>query len=866
MNSRRTPSFRREVIPAVMLLLLALAAVVLSAGNDSPALHSILDTGVFLLSAMIAFLLWDMGWRTGQLLARLEAVCFAVVALLELLHVITALDFSEAPRFAVLLRLGTWSPAAYLLPLGLLLALPMSRRNLGEFAFGSSMLVIAGTLMLLFAVVPRYSSPAILGMARPTLALVPLLWALVSVAYWRLRDQHRLARVFAAFAAITLFVPLLMLFSQGPADKVAITTHLIRIVGELYLLVTLIQVGTEDTAQRMRVEEELKLGFEALEARVAERTRELEARNADLRHEAEVREEAEQRTRVQVERLELLRNITRAIAERQDLHDIFQVVVRNLEEHLPVDFAAVLDYQETGRKLTVSRVGPRSGSLASTLDMGVGQPVDVDDSAFFRFEAGQLVYEPDVAGLRYQFPQRLAGAGLRSLVIVPLLVDDRSGVFGVLVVARRSALAFTSGDCEFLRQLCDHVSLAVNQAQLHESLKKAYEDLKASQNAVMQQERLRALGQMASGIAHDINNAISPVALYVETLLTHESGFSERARKQLAIIQRSVDDVAHTVSRMGEFYRQRPAETQLAPVDVNGVLADVLEITRARWSDMAQRRGAVIETRVENQGDSPVILGIEAEIREALINLVLNATDAMPDGGKLTLSSGHVSEPVHDAGRQVFIEVADTGSGMDEATRRRCLEPFFTTKGERGSGLGLAMVYGITQRHGIDIDIRSEPGKGTRFRLLFPMTACAPHSSGTLRIPKLPSNCRILLIDDDALLLTSLCEVLMNEGHEVQTAAGGRAGIDTFLEAHSAGRPYPVVITDLGMPHVDGRAVAAAIFAAAPATVIIMLTGWGQRLIASGDIPTGVTAVINKPPKLAELRRLLAEHSAVKSP
>src|SRR5688572_26524389 len=111
MNSRRAPSFRREVIPAVMLLLLALAAVVLSAGNDSPALHSILDTGVFLLSAMIAFLLWDMGWRTGQLLARLEAVCFAVVALLELLHVITALDFSEAPRFAVLLRLGTWSPA-----------------------------------------------------------------------------------------------------------------------------------------------------------------------------------------------------------------------------------------------------------------------------------------------------------------------------------------------------------------------------------------------------------------------------------------------------------------------------------------------------------------------------------------------------------------------------------------------------------------------------------------------------------------------------------------------------------------------------------------------------------------------------------
>jgi hypothetical protein len=219
MDVRRTLRSRGEIFSAVVLLLLALAAVVLPVGSDFPALHSILDTGVFLLSAMIAFLLWDLGWRTDHLLARLKAVCFVVVAVLELLHVFTALDFSGAPDFAFLLRLGTWSPAAYVLPLGLLLALPLSRREANEAVFGLSLLVIAGALMVFFAVVSRYSEPGLFGMTRPTLILAPLLWVMVGIGHWRIRDEDRLAPVFGVFAAITLFVPMLMLYSVAPADR-----------------------------------------------------------------------------------------------------------------------------------------------------------------------------------------------------------------------------------------------------------------------------------------------------------------------------------------------------------------------------------------------------------------------------------------------------------------------------------------------------------------------------------------------------------------------------------------------------------------------------------------------------------------------
>jgi signal transduction histidine kinase/ActR/RegA family two-component response regulator/methyl-accepting chemotaxis protein len=563
------------------------------------------------------------------------------------------------------------------------------------------------------------------------------------------------------------------------------------------------------------------------------------------------RMDRERKRQAQLERLALLQQITRAIGERQDLASIFQIVVRTLEDQLPIDFGCICLYEPEAKRLLVTRVGVRSQELAMELALTEHAYIDIDENGLSHCVRGKLVYEPDISKVPFAFPQRLASGGLRAFVAAPLLVESQ--VFGVLVAARRAPESFSSIECEFLQQLSEHVALAAHHANLYSALQTAYEDLRRNQQAVMQQERLRSLGQMASGIAHDINNAISPVALYTDALLEREAGLSEQGRDQLQTIQRAIHDVAATVARMREFYRQRGTQVMLAPVQLNGLVPQVVELTRARWQAMSQERGITVEVCTELDPALPSITGAESELREALTNLVLNAVDAMPQGGTLTLRTRATPAGL------VQIEVADTGLGMDEDARRRCLEPFFTTKGERGTGLGLAMVYGAVQRHSADVEIESAIGQGTTIRLIF-------SASGQVVLPVeleplvVLSGRRILVIDDDPVLLQTLRITLEGDGHLVTTASGGREGIDRFFAA-AGKQPFQLVITDLGMPYVDGRKVAAAIKSVSPGTPVIMLTGWGQRLVADGDIPPHVDKVLGKPPKLRDLREALAQVS-----
>ncbi|MGE0680218.1 MAG: PAS domain S-box protein [Candidatus Binatia bacterium] len=571
---------------------------------------------------------------------------------------------------------------------------------------------------------------------------------------------------------------------------------------------------------------------------------------------------AEQKLQAQLERLNLLNRITQAIGERQDLQSIFQVVIRSLEDNLPIDFDCLCLYDSADEALTVASVGVRSEALAMELAMSEQARIPIDQNGLTRCVRGQLVYEPDISQIQFPFPQRLLRGGLHALVVVPLLVESK--VFGVLVAARRQPHSFSSGECEFLRQLSEHVALAAHQAQLYSALQQAYDDLRQTQQVVLQQERLRALGQMASGIAHDINNALSPVALYTESLLAQELTLSPHARERLEIVQRAIEDVTQTIAHMREFYRQREPQLTLTPVDLNLLMHQVVGLSRARWSDMPHQRGIVIKLVSELERNLPVIMGVESEIRDTLINLIFNAVDAMPDGGTLTLRT-RTSESASVAGeapplRRVQVEVTDTGVGMDEKTRQRCLEPFFTTKGERGTGLGLAMVYGMVQRHSADMEIDSTVGEGTTVRLIFAEPIAA---ASRLNLPgdqgPAPDRLRLLIVDDDPLLLKSLRDTLEGDGHLITVADGGQAGVDAFFAARERGEPFAVVITDLGMPYMDGRKVAAAIKATAPTTPVILLTGWGQRLEAEGEALPHVDRILSKPPKLRELRAALAE-------
>jgi signal transduction histidine kinase/CheY-like chemotaxis protein len=411
-----------------------------------------------------------------------------------------------------------------------------------------------------------------------------------------------------------------------------------------------------------------------------------------------------------------------------------------------------------------------------------------------------------------------------------------------------------------------------NQVRLSEGAQKAYDELRRTQQQVVQQERLRALGQMASGVAHDINNALCPVTGYAEILLNTLPDLPEIAQRDLRIIHHAGEDIAHIVKGLREFYRRRSDREELECVDINQLIEEVIELTRPRWRDQAQRDGISIEIRRELQADLPRLPSDPGDLREALINLIFNAVDALPQSGTITLTTRLANGVGSDqtvAGRQeLVIEVRDSGIGMDEKTRQRCLEPFFSTKAQRGgTGLGLAMVYGMMQRHEGSIEIESAPGRGTCVRLTFPVRP-APVRSDYVPAGQMAPNrsLRILCIDDEPQVQGLLKDCLSGLGHRVTTASSGKEGVELFRAALSTKQAYETVITDLGMPGIDGHQVARAIKAESPSTPVVMLTGWGTEMKENGETAPEVNALLGKPTRIPELNRVLQKLTSPQQP
>jgi PAS domain S-box-containing protein len=371
--------------------------------------------------------------------------------------------------------------------------------------------------------------------------------------------------------------------------------------------------------------------------------------------------------------------------------------------------------------------------------------------------------------------------------------------------------------------------------------------------SMVQAERLRALGEMAMGVAHDFNNLLSAILGRAQLLKLHFSKYDGPEKRKstsyliegLTLIEQAALDGAEIIRRIQD-YTQARGEEDYTRVDLNQLIRDVIELTRPRWKSKAEAEGIKVDIQ-EDRRHLPPVSGNPSELREVITNLVLNAIDAMPHGGNLTIRT--------KTDRRVnSIHIEDTGKGIAGENLERVFQPFFTTKGPSSSGLGLSVSYGIIHRHGGSIQVKSKPGKGTAFTIRIPVSLEALDESEAERPPRPGPKARILVIDDEKRIRDNLEEILSLAGHNVTSAADARQALDLFER-----EAFDLVFTDLSMPEISGWEVAKIIKEKDPDLPVILVTGWGVRTEPERLRDKGIDMVISKPFQVNRILNLVVE-------
>jgi len=367
---------------------------------------------------------------------------------------------------------------------------------------------------------------------------------------------------------------------------------------------------------------------------------------------------------------------------------------------------------------------------------------------------------------------------------------------------------------------------------------------KQLEEEIIKMERLRALGQMSGGIAHDFNNILGGILGHTQLLMNEVS--DQKILKSLKIIEKAAIDGAETVRRIQEFSRIRQDRNKFTSLDINVIIKDSIEFTITKWKSEAQLRGIHIDI-IEDYEDNLYVRGEETGLREVFTNLIINAVDAMPHGGKIVIKT-------EKNNNNALISISDSGIGMSEETKKRIFDPFFTTKGVRGNGLGLSICYGIIMRHNGSIEVESSEGIGTVFRITLPLSE-AHETGGTVSAitQNLPPS-RILVIDDDPVILSLINDVLEQSGCSVTTIKEGKRGIEILRE-----KDFDLLLLDLGLEDISGWDVIEQIQKIKTDIKIILITGWGGQISEEHVKKFGIYSVISKPFRINELKERILE-------
>jgi signal transduction histidine kinase len=545
-------------------------------------------------------------------------------------------------------------------------------------------------------------------------------------------------------------------------------------------------------------------------------------------------------------KLSTLNEVVELAARVPDLNDLLSLVLERTMRTVRAGIGSIMLLEHERRVLRVVAARGLPDDVIGQAEVRVGEGI-----AGKVVLLGEPVLVEDItADPRFAKPSE-PKYGSGAFMCLPVRVEDR--IIGVVNLAKSAAAtpspAFGPTDLQFLNTLLTHIAYAIDNARLLQEarlsanrLRSAMEDLRTTQTRAAEGETLRAMGRMASGMAHHVNNLLAVISGRTQLLLVRAT--QPDLRRPLEIIQRATFDAADVVRRVLGFASMQPAP-EAGTVDLNEIVREVVELTRPRWRDEAQMRALVVDVGLE-LGDVPGVAGDAPSLREVVMNIVFNAIDALPKGGTIGIATW-------SADRWVFCSVTDDGVGMDDAVRRQALEPFFTTKGPSGTGLGLSVANSIVQRHRGELSLRPNEPRGTVVTLRLPQASAGPATPVPVPTPEGPA-LRVLVIDDEPLVREALADSLIEDGHAVIQVGSGAEGLARLAQ----GADVDVVVTDLGMPEMTGWDVARAVRTRHPGLPVGLITGWAVALQISDEERRGVDFLIAKPYTTEALRAAFA--------